>query len=78
MKNQALFSPKDKSKKLKCLLLQFSFGDLRVKKVDVDFALLSHFLKKKKKKMTSSPLTLLHSECPKLQRHFGILSEKGS
>ena len=32
MKNQALFSSKDKSKKLKCCLLQFLFGTLRVKK----------------------------------------------
>ena len=32
MKNQALFSSKDKSKKLKCCLLQFLFGALRVKK----------------------------------------------
>ena len=31
MKNQALFSSKDKSKKLKCCLLQFLFGVLRVK-----------------------------------------------
>ena len=30
MKNQALVSSKDKSKKLKCLLLQFLFGALRV------------------------------------------------
>ena len=30
MKNQALFSLKDKSKKLKCRLQQFSFGALRV------------------------------------------------
>ena len=30
MKNQALFSLKDKSKKLKCHLLQFLFGALRV------------------------------------------------
>ena len=30
MKNQALFSSKDKSKKLKCHLLQFLFGALRV------------------------------------------------
>ena len=29
--NQALFSSKDKSKKLKCLLLQFLFRALRVK-----------------------------------------------
>ena len=30
MKNQALFSSKDKSKKIKCRLLQFLFGALRV------------------------------------------------
>ena len=30
MENQALFSSKDKSKKLKCRLLQFLFGALRV------------------------------------------------
>ena len=33
MKNQALFSSKDKSKKLKCCLLQFLFGALRVNKL---------------------------------------------
>ena len=31
IKNQVLFSLKDKSKKLKCRLLQFLFGALRVK-----------------------------------------------
>ena len=31
MKNQALFSSKYKCKKLKCRLLQFLFGALRVK-----------------------------------------------
>ena len=31
MKNQAIFSSTDKSKKLKCRLLQFLFGALRVK-----------------------------------------------
>ena len=31
MKNQALFSSKDKSEKLKCRLLQFLCGALRVK-----------------------------------------------
>ena len=30
MKNQALFSSKDKTEKLKCRLLQFLFGALRV------------------------------------------------
>ena len=33
MKNQALFSSKDKSKKLKCRLLQFLFDALRVKEM---------------------------------------------
>ena len=33
MENQALFSPKDKSKKLKGRLLQFLFGTLRVKNI---------------------------------------------
>ena len=32
MKNQALFSSKDKSKKLKCRQLQFLFGALRINK----------------------------------------------
>ena len=32
MINQALFSLKDKSKKLKCRLLQFLFGALKVKR----------------------------------------------
>ena len=31
MKNQALFSSKDKSKKLDCRLLQFRIGTLKVK-----------------------------------------------
>ena len=31
MKNQALFSLKDKSKKIKCHVLQFLIGTLRVK-----------------------------------------------
>ena len=30
-KNQTLFSPRDKSKKLKCRLLHFLFGAVRVK-----------------------------------------------
>ena len=34
MKNQALFSLKDKSRKLKCRLLEFLFGALRVKSVN--------------------------------------------
>ena len=35
MKNHALFSSKDKSKNLKCRLLQFLFGALRVTSVAV-------------------------------------------
>ena len=37
MKNQALFSSKDKSKKLKCRLLQFLFGALRAKRFPFRF-----------------------------------------
>ena len=33
MKNQVIFSSKDKSKKIKCHLLQFLFAALRVKNV---------------------------------------------
>ena len=33
MKNQALFSSKDKSKKLKCCLLQFLFDALQIKQM---------------------------------------------
>ena len=44
MKNQALFSSKDKSKKLKCRLLQFLFGTLRVKVCMSRLAFL-HFLR---------------------------------
>ena len=40
MKNQALLSSKDKSKKLKCHLLQFLFGALRVNALDVQFSLI--------------------------------------
>ena len=35
MKIQALFSSKDKSKKLKCCLLQFLFGTLRVNYITI-------------------------------------------
>ena len=37
MKNQALLSSKDISKKLKCCLLQFLFAALRVKPFEDDF-----------------------------------------
>ena len=42
MKNQALFSSKDKSKKLKCRLLQFLFGALRVN-IQYSVTLLDYF-----------------------------------
>ena len=51
MKNQASFSSKDKSKKLKCRLLQFLFGDLRLKP-SLTFWLLSVLL-----------FTLLQKKC---------------
>ena len=35
MKNQALFSWKDKNKKLECHLLQFLFGALKVKGTNI-------------------------------------------
>ena len=44
MKSQALFSSKDKSKILKCRLLQFLFGALRVKMyryMDMFYAIFS-------------------------------------
>ena len=37
MKNQGLFSWKDQSKKLKCRLLQFLFGALRVNSNSANF-----------------------------------------
>ena len=40
MKNQAIFSSKDKSKKLKCRLLQFLLGALRVNILTVVFKAL--------------------------------------
>ena len=40
MKNQALFSSKDKSKKLRCRMLQFLFVTLRVKIVFLAFCTL--------------------------------------
>ena len=45
MKNQALFSSKDKSKKLKCCLLQFLFGVLRVNpEKAIEMHELTHFI----------------------------------
>ena len=40
MKNQALFSLKDKSKKLKCHLLQFLLGAVRVKFSNIMYVII--------------------------------------
>ena len=45
MKNQALISLKGKSKKLKCCLLQFLFGALRVKMFWYNFMFTDSFYK---------------------------------
>ena len=42
MKNQALFSSNDKSKKLKCRLLQFLFGALRINGEIMQTSLSAH------------------------------------
>ena len=54
MKNQALFSFTDKSKNLKCRLLQFLFGALRVNvsSTKLIFVIYQKEKKKKKKKKT--------------------------
>ena len=52
MKNRALFSLKDKSKKLKCRLLQFLFGVLRVKTMAVVPLLLFLIILKQRKVKT--------------------------
>ena len=43
MKYQALFSSKDKSKKIKCRLLQFLFSALRVNHANFTFLLIAEF-----------------------------------
>ena len=46
MKNQALFSSKDESEKLKCHLLQFLFGPLRVSiSLEGNFRLALHLIR---------------------------------
>ena len=44
MKNQALISSKDKSKKLKCRLLQFSVGALRFKGYPYEQLKMQHLI----------------------------------
>ena len=70
MQNQALFSSKDKSKKLKCRLLQILFGALRVNLSIFYFILQSVFRncinlqrkkrKKKRKKCTAASRKIIH------------------
>ena len=45
LKHQALFSSKDKSKKVKCCLLQFLFGALKVKLYSIDIITNPHLSK---------------------------------
>ena len=66
MKNQALFSLKDKSKKLKCCLLHFLFGALKVKK-----SLKSLMMKLKHGKLLKPRLT---EEASAWFVHTGILT----
>ena len=63
MKNQALFSSKDKSKKLKCHLLQFLFGALRVKinKSASTCAFSLHFLRNIFEQALKSPRNFLNT-----------------
>ena len=42
MKNQALFSSNDKSKKIKCRLLQFLFGAIRVNARNISVCHINH------------------------------------
>ena len=45
MKNQVLFSSKEKSEKLKCCLLQFSFGALRVNDENINSFMQQNVMK---------------------------------
>ena len=76
MKNQALFSSEDKSKTLKCCLLQFLFCVLRV---NAFLSLLNLFLLKRVVKISSHPVfnvsdllnkisrDILTKMCPKIK-----------
>ena len=44
MKNQAIFSSKDENKKIKCRLLQFLFGAIRVNSYKQSLAFSDHAL----------------------------------
>ena len=54
MKHQALFSSKDKRKKIKCRLLQFLFGALRVNYITVASCELTQWF------IEFLPTTILH------------------
>ena len=70
MKNQALFSSKDKSKKFKCRLLQFLFGALRVNmyitSVFLHFA-CHHQHSETMQSPTTTLIPLLHEQIVKTQ-----------
>ena len=63
MKNQALFSVKDKSKKLKCHLLQFLFGALKVNKFFLIFSNIFTW-------QTYNALFIIRSVCKYLVEHL--------
>ena len=78
MKHQVLFSSKDKSEKLKCRLLQFLFGALRVNSINTMikymFILPHNFDKKVSTKVyamaySAVPDETAHDEPPYLSLH---------
>ena len=60
MKNQALFSSKDKSKKLKCRLLQFLFGTLKVKIKMLSIEVLGQICRPKQPMLSRSIQRKIH------------------
>ena len=71
MKNQALFSSKDKSKKLKCHLLQFLFGILRVNTWNAKFSLSNSIALKMAKTLYFRVLAVLRAIGFKIGRRHG-------
>ena len=75
MKNQALFSSKDKSKKLKCRLLQLLLGTLRVNMQSRRYTLIC--LSIGTPKIINFPLfskaKLIIFRCPKIKVHDSLI-----
>ena len=69
MKNQVIFFSKDKSKKLKCRLLQFLFGALRVKEKTNQFGLVGFWF--------NSPLRQYFSLYRAVSKREGERGKKG-